>query len=221
MQLQLKDLSLHYKDKSPLFQNVNLTVNNGDFILIQGPSGSGKSSLLRLLNRLQDPTSGDILIGGRPVTGYEVTELRRKIGYVQQTPIVVETTVQDNLVLPFHFKVADGQAPPSGEDLRKRLDDFLLQDVDLDDEAETLSVGQKQRIALIRTLLSGPEILLCDEPTSALDARSKEIVEGWLERLNLERKIAVVLVSHTDFAPTRVTPRRCLFQEGRLKEVPL
>ena len=112
MQLQLKDLSLHYKDKSPLFQNVNLTVNSGDFILIQGPSGSGKSSLLRLLNRLQDPTSGDILIGGRPVTGYEVTELRRKIGYVQQTPIVVETTVQDNLVLPFHFKVADGQAPP-------------------------------------------------------------------------------------------------------------
>ncbi len=222
MQIQLKNLCLQYKEKPPLFENVNLSFNSGEFTLIQGPSGSGKSSLLRLINRLQDPTSGEILVDGEPIASHEVTGLRRKIGYVQQTPIMVEGTVQENLTFSYQFKAMRGKEPPDGEGLKRWLDDFLLEEVGLEEDAETLSVGQKQRIALIRTLLSEPEMLLCDEPTSALDARSKKIVEGWLERLNLEGGIGVVLVAHTDFAPERVRPKRFLLQQqGGLKEASL
>ncbi len=90
---------------------------------------------------------------------------------------------------------------PGDEVLRTWLDDLLLVDVALEADAGVLSVGQQQRLALIRTLLAGPEILLCDEPTSALDADSKGVVDAWLERANVERGIGIVLVTHLDFCP--------------------
>jgi putative ABC transport system ATP-binding protein len=218
MRLDINNVSLQYGKKKPLFQRVNLTVDSGDFVLIHGPSGSGKSSFLRLPNRLQEPSSGDILLDGIPVTRHNVTELRRKIGYVQQTPAMAGGAVRNNLTLSFTFRAARDRQWPDEDRLRILLDDFLLQDVDLDDDAETLSVGQKQRIALIRTLLSEPRLLLCDEPTSALDPESKSVVETWLERLALEQSIGIVLVTHLDFTPDRVRPRRYRL-EGDLQEV--
>lgn len=218
MRLEFKDLSLRYGTKKPLFERVSLTVDSGDFVLIHGPSGSGKSSLLRLPNRLQEPTSGGILLDGRSVTRRDVTELRRTVGYVQQTPTMAVGAVRSNLTLSFTFRAAHERRLPDERKLRTLLDDFLLQDVDLDDDAETLSVGQKQRIALIRTLLSEPRFLLCDEPTSALDPESRSAVEIWLERLALEQNIGIVQVTHLDFRPERVGARRYRL-DGDLQEV--
>ncbi len=99
------------------------------------------------------------------------------------------------------------------------METFLLEGVKLSDDAMKLSVGQKQRIALIRTLLVSPKILLCDEPTSALDQQSKEIVEDSLERLNVEHGISIVLVTHLDFTLSRANSRRFLLQPDRLEEV--
>ena len=218
MTIELKNVSLAYDSKAPLFLDLNLTINANDFVLIQGPSGSGKSSLLRLTNRLQEPSGGAISIDNRPMDQYEATTLRRRIGYVQQVPVMVEGDVRKNLQLPFQFKASQDISLPKDEDLRAWLNDFLLEDVGLNDDAQRLSVGQKQRLALIRTLLTQPEIILCDEPTSALDSQSKTVVESWLERLNLDHNTGIVMVTHLDFTPAEVRPRKFILEPGGLVE---
>ena len=207
MKLQLQDLSLQYNNKASLFQNVNLTIESGDFVIITGPSGGGKSSLLRLINRLQEPTSGTISIDDKALTEYDVTQIRRRIGYVQQTPIVFDDTVRNNLLLPFTFKTAKNITKPNDTALQEKLNAYLLKDIRLDDRAIELSVGQKQRLALIRTLLVNPDILLCDEPTSALDPESKTIVERELEHINQTAQVTIILVTHIDFSTQQITPK--------------
>jgi len=221
VKIELRDLALQYDDKPPLFQNLDLTLERGDFLLIQGPSGCGKSSLLRLINRLQEPSSGQVLIDGQPVADRNIHALRRRIAYVQQTPVVIPGSVADNLHFPFSFKLARGTSPPSPDELRRWLDDFLLDQVQLEDDASRLSVGQQQRLALIRILLIQPDFLLCDEPTSALDPQSKEIVEQWLERTHTDQGIGVVLVTHLDYTPRKIQPRCLILKDGVLQEVAL
>jgi len=218
MKIELRNISLRYEGKPPLFQDLDLTVHQGEFILIQGPSGSGKSSLLRLVNRLQDPSSGKILIDGSPVPDQDVTKLRRRVGYVQQTPIMVQGSVADNLNLPFRFGSDREVRTPSDNELKSWMTDFLLGDVGLEHDAGKLSVGQKQRLALIRNLLVQPEALLCDEPTSALDPQSREVVDNWLGHLNSERGVTVVLVTHLDHPPEQNHPRKLHLSHDGLQE---
>ena len=208
MKIELRDLSLAYGDGARLLGSVSLVIDPGAFVLIEGPSGSGKSSLLRLLNRLQEPTGGEILFDGKSIRPCDVTTLRRCIGYVQQSPVMLDGSIADNLRWPFRLRSARGEPAPSVERLRGLMDEFLLQDVELTHEAATLSVGQKQRIALIRSLLTNPVVLLCDEPTSALDPESREIVQESLERLNVQQRITVVVVTHLEFHAKRVSPQR-------------
>tara|TARA_B100000700_G_scaffold319045_1_gene413468 strand:- start:366 stop:1022 length:657 start_codon:yes stop_codon:yes gene_type:complete len=216
MNLKLHALSLAFEDKR-LLSNVDLTITQGDFVVIRGPSGSGKSSLLRLLNRLAEPASGQITIDDTPVSEVEVTGFRRRVGYVQQTPVMVSGTVFDNLTLPFGYASANTDAP-SIEALKDLLDGYNLSDVDLDEDAEKLSVGQKQRVALIRTFLTRPEVILCDEPTSALDPDSREIVEAQLRRINREDRTTIILVTHLAFEAQDVVARHFSLGEGRLEE---
>jgi putative ABC transport system ATP-binding protein len=215
-QLELHNLTLAFDDKT-LFDNVSLTINQGDFIVIRGASGSGKSSFLRLLNRLGEPSLGSISYDGEPLAETEVTRYRRRVGYVQQTPILISGTVFDNLTLPFKFKASDRPTPDRSQ-LEADLESFNLDDVKLDDSADNLSVGQKQRIALIRTLLTEPEIILGDEPTSALDPESRTLVEDRLRQINREQKTTVILVTHLEF-DLDGTPARCFrIDDGHLTQ---
>ena len=219
MKVEAQQLALRYSEKPPLFEDLSFQVQPGEFVQISGQSGSGKSSLLRLLNRLQTPTSGRIYLDGKPIDHFEVPVLRRQVAYLQQTPIMVPGSVKDNLLLSYQFRVSRVQLQPATDQLKQLLSDFLLDQVSLNDDAETLSVGQKQRLALIRILLMKPRVLLCDEPTSALDQSSKAVVEDQIQHLNREQQVTVFLVTHTDFQPTgSIQPRRFHLQNAILTE---
>lgn len=216
MTLTLDHITLAFGDRT-LLRDCSLTISPGDFLVIRGASGSGKTSLLRLLNRLSEPSSGTILADGASVDDGDVTAYRRRVGYIQQTPVMLPGTVYDNLVLPFAYRSSDGD-PPDRASLASDLADFNLADVSLDEPADTLSVGQKQRIALIRTLLTGPSVILCDEPTSALDPESRQIVEARLRGENAERSTTIVLVTHLDFEPGDLAVRDFTLSDGTLTE---
>ena len=139
------------------------------------------------------------------------------MGLLQQTPVLLSGSVRDNLLLSFRYTASDGLPRPDDRSLDGELERFLL-DVDLDDDAGPLSVGQKQRLALIRTLLAKPDLLLCDEPTSALDPESRGIVQDRLERFCSEEGKTAILVTHNESPSRELSPRRLRLHDGRIIE---
>jgi putative ABC transport system ATP-binding protein len=156
---------------------------------IAGPSGSGKSSLLRLLDRLRDPDSGEVRYRGQDVRTHDVLALRRAVSLVPQLPALIEGTVADNI--EFAARLA-GRTP----DLAAVLEHAGLDRSFADRDAERLSVGEQQRVMLARSLAQEPDVLLLDEPTSALDEASRTSVEQTLLRLRRDLGQSYVLVTH-------------------------
>ena len=151
-----------------VLRDVNLTVNKGDVVVLVGPSGCGKSTFLRCLNRLEEPTSGEVLFMGQPVNDKDIDKVRAKMGMVfQHFNLFPHLTVKKNITLA---PVRLGLMKQEEADARALE---LLGRIGLADKADTypnmLSGGQKQRIAIVRALAMNPEALLFDEPTSALD----------------------------------------------------
>ena len=204
--IEIDSLDFAYPSGRPIFKNLSLTIGTGHFYLIRGASGTGKSTLLRLIVQLEEPTAGEIRFSGRRLTEYPPARLRRSILYVQQTPTVIAGTVRDNLLLPFRFRANGDLPPPDDGQLSEQLRRFLLTDVDLQAEAKTLSVGQLQRLCLIRGLLLLPTVVLLDEPASALDETSRKMVEETAEQLCETDGLTVIMVSHRRFNPVALTP---------------
>ena len=215
MKLTLHDIALTFPGREPLFSGLHFAVGPGEFIVIRGTSGCGKSTLLRLMNRLQEPDAGHLTVDGVDACSLTPMALRRKVGYLQQTAVMVAGTVRDNLLVPFRYAVAVGEPVPNDHVLRQEMAAFGLADLALDHNASRLSVGQKQRIGLLRALLSVPEVLLCDEPTAALDPVSRDIVHERLVAYVKEGR-AVVLVTHADFSCPSLEMRRLTLAEGML-----
>jgi len=156
---------------------------------IVGPSGVGKSTLLRLLNRLADPDRGEIFYRGRPLAEYEPLALRREVSLVPQLPALLEGTVESNL--RYAAELAGEELDVEETLARAGLDpSFAGRDV------AKLSVGEQQRAMLARALAQRPAVLLLDEPTSALDHVARDAVEATLARLRRESDLSLVLVSH-------------------------
>ena len=173
---------------------------------ITGPSGSGKSSLLRLLDRLADPDSGRVLYRGAPIGDRDVLELRREVGLVPQLPALVPGSVEDNLDYAAGLGAGGGEEdarPPAAE----LLDLAGLAPSYADRDSSQLSVGEAQRAMLARALAVRPKVLLLDEPTSALDAAATEAVERALAGLRERSGLSIVLVTHDPGQAERLADR--------------
>lgn len=167
-----------------LLRGVSLHVSEGERLAVVGPSGAGKTTLLRIIAGLADPVVGRVRLDGR--SGDEVgwPAWRRQVTYVSQQPVMTAGTVRANLRRPFHYR---RHAAPFDEDRSVAwLGRLGLAESVVEQQARTLSVGQQQRVSLVRALGIGPRVLLLDEPTGALDPDAVEALEtlvtAWTER---------------------------------------
>ena len=177
-----------------VLQDVDVTIPRHLITVLCGPSGGGKTSLLRLLNRLDDPVQGDILFDGRPIVEYAVTDLRHRVALVFQTPVMFSGSVADNLAVAAELAgVQDGQFDhlASQSMLLAELEPSLL-----DRPGDELSVGQKQRVNLARALMTSPEVLLLDEPTSALDPETSRALMKTIGSLSEVRRLTIIIATH-------------------------
>jgi putative ABC transport system ATP-binding protein len=195
-----------------VLNGITAKVSPGKITTLVGPSGSGKSTLLSLCNLLLSPDEGEISVFGKPVSEWEIPELRRKVALVFQDAPMLQGTVLYNLQTAerLHGTVLHD---PSG--LLKRVG--LTHDL-LDQKAQDLSGGQRQRLALARTLANRPDILLLDEITSALDPASVKEVEDMLLQMNREEGTTMIWITHHMEQARRVGHETWLMIDGRLVE---
>ncbi len=207
--LETRNLTRTIGDKT-ILDDISAAFSPGGIHTLIGPSGAGKSSYLRLLNRLDEPTSGEILFRGAATHTYPPCTLRCKIGYLFQTPYMFEGTVRDNLLY--------AECALEDSDL-EQLADLVQLDRDLIDRAaESLSVGQQQRVALGRLLATKPEIVLLDEPTSALDPSITDAIEQTVREIVRETGLTVIMVTHNPEQALRMTGETILLVGGKLIE---
>jgi len=199
-----------------LVTDATFEVRKAEILAIVGPSGSGKSSLLRLLNRLDEPTEGNVYLEEVDYRQMASRELRRRVGMVMQRPYLFTGTVLDNL------RFGPRQR---GEDLSAEAAEELLAGVGLSGFAmrnvANLSGGEAQRVSFARALANSPEVLLLDEPTSELDEDAKRDVEAVIQRIGHEQGVACVLVTHDAAQAARLAERVLVLENGRIVRIGL
>lgn len=182
-----------------VLKHVNLKVEKGEFVAIMGPSGAGKSTFMNILGCLDRPTSGAYVLGGKEVSTMNDDELARvrnkMLGFIfQGFNLLMRRTLVDNVALPLIY--ANDIAPQE----RKKRAESLLEMVGLkgftDRYPNQISGGMQQRVAIARALVNDPELILADEPTGNLDSKTSDEIMLFLQKLNRERGITIVLVTH-------------------------
>ncbi len=199
-------------------RGVSLTVNRGESVAIMGPSGSGKSTMMNIIGCLDRPTRGTYLLNGLDVSNIPKNELadirNQHVGFVFQSfNLLSRTSALENVELPMIYA-----GVPSAERLRRAREALAI--VGLADREKNhsnqLSGGQQQRVAIARALVNNPSIILADEPTGALDSRTSVEVMEIFQRLNLERNMTIVIVTHeSDIA--QFAGRTIQFRDGRIR----
>ena len=202
-------------------RGANMDIEAGEFVAVTGPSGSGKSTLMHILGCLDRPTSGQYFLDGKDVSRMSKDELaairNRKIGFVfQGFNLLSRTTALDNVELPLLYN--GGSRMKTVERHKRAM--VALEAVGLGDRQHhypnQLSGGQQQRVAIARALINQPSIILADEPTGNLDTRTSIEVMGIFQRLNVERGITIVLITH-EMDIAEYGTRLVRFRDGRIQ----
>ncbi len=210
--LEARDISWKIGTKI-ILDNINLSLKSGSRVGIVGPNGSGKSSLLKVLSFLERPTSGQIVFQGEKYNGRIPLSVRRKIGMVFQDPLLLNTTVQDNVGAGLRMRGLPGQE--IRQRIREWLELFGVGHLEKQ-QARTLSGGEAQRVSLARAFALQPEILFMDEPFSALDAPARE---GLLDDLALilpGTQTTTIIVSHDFWEIKQLTERALVMLRGKI-----
>jgi len=211
--LELKNVS-YIKEEKTILNDISLRVDEGDFISIVGASGSGKSTLLKLCSHLISPSSGEILYRGKDMMSYNPVLLRREISYCVQSGGLFGRTVEDNLAFPYEVR---GLGMDRAAVLAMLAKFGLGEDL-LKEENKNLSGGEKQRVALARTLMLKPEVVLLDEVTSALDVDNAHIVEEIIRELN-ESGTTILWITHSPEQSRRLANKLLTVENGQVKSL--
>ncbi len=190
MKIKLKNISKEFDDKV-LFDKINLTINQGEFVVIKGRSGSGKTTLANLIGGMEQPTTGHITYSPKPKNLY-----RNDIGFIFQNYGLLENkTIYDNLSIAFTGKKI------TNEEMKTKIANVLNKlniDVHMYKKVKVLSGGERQRVAIARILLKSPNVIIADEPTGNLDRANSKIIFNLLVELHKQGK-TIILVTHENF----------------------
>ena len=198
------DAVSYQSDQRIILDQISLIVEQGAFLTISGPSGGGKSTLLRLIASLLTPTSGEILFQGK--------SQQQQVSYCFQQPSLFGETVLDNLTLPYTIR----NLTPDQSKMMKHLEMVDLPKEYLTKNISELSGGERQRVALIRNILFLPQILLLDEVTTGLDEQTKRVIHRLIK--NIQQKGCTILQVTHDEAEIQAAEKLLLIQGGKLKQ---
>lgn len=218
--LELKNVFKTYKTGETIFtalDNVSLKIYEGEFVSITGPSGSGKSTLMHIIGLLDNPTSGEIILGGKDISKLKETQLAQlrnvNLGFVfQQFNLLAKTSSLENVLLPLLYSNV-------AKKLRNQMGIDMLTKVGLKDKIPNtpaqLSGGQQQRVAIARALINNPKIILADEPTGNLDSKSGVEVMKFFHQLNKEEGRTIIFVTH-DMDLAKQANRTIIIKDGQI-----
>lgn len=202
-----------------ILDDISLTIESGSFVVLIGPSGCGKTTTLKLLNKLIEPTSGEIYIDGKPISKEDPIKLRRNIGYViQNIGLFPHLTIKENIELIPKLKgdKSEEEISETTERLIKMVgldpDEFLYK------YPTELSGGQQQRIGVIRAIATDADIILMDEPFSALDPITRTQLQEWLYELQQELKKTIIFVTHDMDEALKLADKICIMQGGKIQQ---
>lgn len=213
--IKFKNVSKKYDQKLAL-NNLNFQINNGEFFVLVGTSGSGKTTTLKSINRLIEPSSGEVLFENKSIKNRNLRDLRLDIGYVLQSgALFPNLTVYENIEIIPEMKNWDKNK------IRKKCNELMIK-VGLDPTIYSnrypheLSGGEQQRIGILRAIITNPKILLMDEPFSALDPIIKRQLQDLIIEIHNETKITTVFVTHDMKEAIKLGDRICIMSKGEI-----
>ena len=215
--IEYRDVTKAYGEKTVL-SHFDLRVPKGEFLTIVGYSGCGKTTALKMVNRLIEPTSGDVLVGGRNVRDVDAIELRRSIGYaIQGSVLFPHMTVEENVSYVPHLLNKRDRARTERA-VSKWMDIVGLPQDLLDRYPAELSGGQQQRVGIARALAASPDILLMDEPFGAVDEITRGQLQTEIARIHRECGITIMFVTHDIGEALRLGTRVLVLDAGKIQQ---